>query len=80
MFIEIANGCYLKPNSLRDDQRREFYNKLMQEWLGNNNILMYLTHNEGISVIAEWFIKLLKTNIYKKMTANDTKSYLSYFE
>ena len=52
----------------------------MQEWLDNNNILMYSTHNEGISVIAEWFIKVLKTNIYKKMTANDTKSYLSYFE
>ena len=29
----------------------------MQEWLDNNNILMYSTHNEGKSVIAEMFIK-----------------------
>ena len=38
----------------------------MQEWLGNNNILMYLTHNEGKSVIAERFIITLKAKIYKK--------------
>ena len=38
----------------------------MQEWLKNNNILMYSTHNEGKSVIAERFIKALKTKIYKK--------------
>ena len=35
-------------------------------------------HNEGKSVIAERFIKRLKAKIYKKMTANDTKSYLPY--
>ena len=50
----------------------------MQEWLGNNNILMYSTHNEGESVIAERFMKTLKTKIYVKMTASDSKSYLSY--
>ena len=50
----------------------------MQEWLDNINILMYSTHNEGKSVIAERFIKTLKAKIYKKMTANDSKPYLSY--
>ena len=39
---------------------------------------MYSTHNEGKSVIVERFIKTLKTKIYKKMTANDNKSSLSY--
>ena len=39
------------------DQGRQFYNKLMQEWLSNNDILLYSTHNEGTSVIAERFIK-----------------------
>ena len=38
----------------------------MQEWLDNNDILMYFTHNEGNSVIAERFIKTLKSKIYKK--------------
>ena len=40
---------------------------------------MCSTHNEGKSVIAERFIKRLKSKIYKKKkkkTANDSKSYL----
>ena len=40
---------------------------------------MYWTHNEGKSVIAERLITTSKAKIYKKMTANDNKSYLSYF-
>ena len=56
-FIEIVNESNRKPNKLWVDQGRKFYNKLMQEWLGNNDNLMYSTHNEGKSVIAERFIK-----------------------
>ena len=41
----------------------------MQEWLDNNNILMYSTQNEGKSVIIERFIKALKAKIYKNVTA-----------
>ena len=77
-FIEIVNKSNRKTNRLRVDQRREFYNKLVQEWLGNNDILIFLTHNEGKSIIAERFIKTLKAKIYKKMAASDSKSYLSY--
>ena len=35
----------------------------MQEWFDNNDILIYSTHNEGNSVIAERFIKTLKAKI-----------------
>ena len=38
----------------------------MQEWFENNDILMYFTHNEGKSVIAERLIKILKNEICKK--------------
>ena len=38
----------------------------MQEWLYNNYISMYSTHNEGNSVIAKRFIKTFKAKIYKK--------------
>ena len=51
-LIEIVNRSNRKPNKLWVDQGREFYNKLMQELLENNTILMYSTHNEGRSVIA----------------------------
>ena len=59
-FIEIVNEPNRKPNKLWVDQEREFYNKIVQEWLDNNDILMYSTHNEGKSVFAERFVKTLK--------------------
>ena len=43
-----------KPNKLWVGQEREFYDKLMQDWLDNNDIL----------VIAERFIKTLKAKTY----------------
>ena len=39
---------------------------------------MHSTYKEGKSVIAEMFIQTLKSKIYKKNTATDRKSYLSY--
>ena len=33
---------------------------------------MYSIHNEGKSVVAERFIRTLKTKIYKYMTCNNT--------
>ena len=65
-FIETVHESNCKPNELWVDQGRKFYNKLMQEWLDNNNILMYSTHNEGKSVISERFMKTLKDKIFKK--------------
>ena len=61
--IEIVSESNHNPNNLWVDQEREFYNKLMQEWL-ENNILMYSTYNEDKSVITERLIKTLKAKIY----------------
>ena len=36
-FIKIINESDCKPNKLWVDQGRECYNKLMQEWLDNND-------------------------------------------
>ena len=63
-FMEIVNESSCKPNKLWVDQGRNFYNKLMQEWLGNIDILMYSTHNEGKSVIAERIIKTLIPKLF----------------
>ena len=51
--MKIVNETNRKPSKLWVRQGREFYNKLMQEWLDNNDVLMYSTYNEGKSVIAE---------------------------
>ena len=53
------NDCNRKLNKLWVDHGREFYNSLMQKWLDDNDILMYLTRYAGKSVIVERFITTL---------------------
>ena len=77
-FVEIVYESKCKPNKLWVDQEKEFYNNLIQKCLNDNNILMYSIHNESKSVVAKRFIKTLKGKTYKKMTANDNKSYPIY--
>ena len=60
-FTEIVNKCNCKPNKLWVDQKREFYKKPMQEWLDNNDILMYARHNEGKSIIRWKVYKNVKS-------------------
>ena len=57
----ISKGC--KPNKIWVDQGDEFYNKLFKRVLKINNIDMYSTYNEGKSVVAERFIRMLKNKI-----------------
>ena len=71
----IVNEFKCKSNKLWVDQGWEFYKNLMQKWLGDIEILMYLTHNEGKPVVAGRLIRTLKGKIYKKITANNSKSY-----
>ena len=60
------------------DQGIEFYKKNLCKNGQTIMISMYLTHDEGKSVMAERFINTLNAKFYNKMTANDKKSYLSY--
>ena len=45
----------------------------MQKCLDDIDILLYSTHNEGKSVVAERFVKSLRDKIYKKLTASNSK-------
>ena len=38
----------------------------MRKWLNDNDILKYSIYNEGKSVVAERFIRILNTKIHKK--------------
>ena len=65
-FIEIRNQSKSKPDKWWVDHGKEFYNSLKQKWIDDNDILVYSTHNEGTSVVAERFMRTLKGKIYKK--------------
>ena len=60
-FQKILNGSNRKPNKIWVDKGSEFYNNSFKKWLKDNDIEMYSTHNEGKSVVAERFIRTIKT-------------------
>ena len=45
-FIKIVHESHRKPTKLWLDLRREFCKKIIQEWLGNNDTLVYSTHKK----------------------------------
>ena len=65
-----------KPNKILVDKGSEFYNAYFKRWLRDNDIVMYSTHNEGKSVVAETFIRTLKGKIYKYMTSISKNVYI----
>ena len=68
-FQSILKQSNRKLNKIWVDKGSEFYNAYFKKWLRDNDIVMYSTHNEGKSVVAERFIRTLKGKVYKYMTS-----------
>ena len=60
-FQKTLDGLKKKPNKIWVDKGSEFYNNSFRKWLKDNDIEMHSTQNEGKSVVAERFIRTLKT-------------------
>ena len=52
-FQKVLDNSGRKPNKIWVDKGSEFYNSSFKKWLKDNDIKMYLIHNEGKSVVAE---------------------------
>ena len=76
-FRKILDKWGRKPNKIWVDKRSEFCKSPFKKWLKNNDIEMYSIHNEGKSVVAERFIRTLKTKIYKYMTSVSKNVYIN---
>ena len=68
-FQKILDKSERKPKKIWVDKGSGFCNSSFKKWLKDNDIDMYSIDNEGKSVVAEIFIKTLKTKIYKYMTS-----------
>ena len=75
-FQIILKQSNRKRNKIWVDKGSEFYNAFFKKWLQDNDIVMYSTHNEGKSVVAERFIRTLKSKIYKYMTSISKNVYI----
>ena len=75
-FQSILKQSNRKSNKIWVDKGSEFYNTSFKKWLQDNDIVMYSTHNDGKSVVAERFIRTLKNKIYKYMTSISENVYI----
>ena len=79
-FQSILKNSDRKPDKIWVDHGSEFYNNKFKNFLKENDIEMYSTHNEGKSVVAERFIKTLKNKIYKHMTTIGKNVYFNVLD
>ena len=75
-FQKIIDDSNRKPNKTWVDKGGEFYNNYFKKWLKDNDVETYSINNEGKSVVAEKFIRTLKTKIYKYMTPVSKNVYI----
>ena len=58
-FQKMLKKSNRKPNKIRVDKGSDFCNRSMKSLWENNSIEMYSTHNKGISIVTERFIRTL---------------------
>jgi transposase InsO family protein len=79
-FKQIVESSKRKPKHLWVDQGKEFYNKNIDEWIKENNIVRYSTYGEHKSAVVERFNRTLKTNMWKRFTAENTRNWINMLD
>jgi hypothetical protein len=79
-FKEIVKSSGRKPDHIWVDEGKEFYNKHMDEWIKENNINRYSTHGEHKSAVVERFNRTLKTIMWKRFTAENTRNWIDMLD
>ena len=72
-FQKNLKASNRKLNKLWVDKPTEFYNRSMKSLLEKNYIEIYSMHNEGISVVAERFIRTFKNRSHMYLTSISKK-------
>ena len=79
-FKQIVESSKRTPKHIWVDQGKEFYNKHMDEWIKENNIIRYSTYGEHKSAVVERFNRTLKTNMWKRFTAENTRNWINMLD
>ena len=79
-FKQIVESSKRTPKHIWVDQGKEFYNKHMDEWIKENNIVRYSTYGEHKSAVVERFNRTLKTNMWKRFTAENTRNWINMLD
>ena len=79
-FKQIVKTSGRIPKHIWVDKGKEFYNKNIDEWLKENNIIKYSTFGEHKSCVVERFNRTLKTNMWKRFTAENTRNWINMLD
>jgi len=79
-FKQIVESSGRKPDHIWVDEGKEFYNKNIDEWIKENNIIRYSTHGEHKSAVVERFNRTLKTIMWKRFTAENTRNWIDMLD
>ena len=79
-FKQIVKTSGRKPDHIWVDEGKEFYNKDMNEWIKDNDINRYSTHGEHKSAVVERFNRTLKTIMWKRFTAENTRNWIDMLD
>ena len=79
-FKQIVDSSKRTPKHIWVDQGKEFYNKHMDEWIKENNIIRYSTYGEHKSAVVERFNRTLKTIMWKRFTAENTRKWINMLD
>ena len=79
-FEKIVELSGKIPKHIWVDEGKEFYNKKMDKWMKENNIIRYSTHGEHKSSVVERFNRTLKMNMWKRFTAENTRNWIKMLD
>ena len=75
LFKKILDESGREPNN-KSKERQRVLQEINKQWLQDSYIETYLTHNEGMSVVVERFIRTLNNKSYKYMTSISRNVYI----
>ena len=79
-FKHIVKSSGRKPGHIWVDRGREFYNKDMDEWIKENDIVRYSTYGEHKSAVVERFNRTLKNMMWRRFTAENTRNWIDMLD
>ena len=79
-FKRIVRESGRRPRHLWVDEGKEFYNKDMTAWIKEHDIVRYSTHGEHKSAVVERFNRTLKTNMWRRFTAINTRNWIDMLD
>ncbi len=77
---EVVSKSDRIPEKIWTDEGTEFKNKDMFAWCKANGITLYSTYGDSKSVVAERFIRTIKTKIQTQMTETKNKNWVKILQ